>query len=63
MNIINVLKLLTIFTKNSILDVSQGSMYASVLKLQVLFIKHLSSKFIVTYFEGIAVYLMLFLLA
>ena len=63
MNIINVLKLLTIFTKNSILDVSQGSMYTSVLKLQVLFIKHLSAKFIVTYFEGIAMYLMLFLLA
>ena len=47
--------------KSSILDVSQGSMYASVLKLQVLFIKHTSSKFIVTHFEGIAMYLMSFL--
>ena len=61
MNIINGLKLLTIFKKSSILDVSQGSVYASVLKLQVLFIKRTSSKFIVTHFEGIAMYLMLFL--
>ena len=36
-------------------------MYASVLKLQVLFIKHTSSKFIVTHFEGIAMHLMSFL--
>ena len=44
--------------KSSILDVSQGSVYASVLvlKLQVLFIKHTSSKFIVTHFEGIAIF-------
>ena len=61
MNIINGLKLLTIFKKSSILDVSQGSVYASVLKLQVLFIKRTSLKFIVTQFEGIAMYLMSFL--
>ena len=62
-NIIDGLKPLTIFTKSSILDVSQSSVYASVLKLQVLFIKHTSSEFIVTHFESIAMYLMSFLLA
>ena len=41
-------------TKSSILDVSQGSVYTYVLKLQVLFIKRASSKFVVTHFEGIA---------
>ena len=61
MNIIKNLKPLTIFTKSSILDVPQGSVYASVLKLQVLFIKRTSSKFIATHFEGIGMYLMSFL--
>ena len=59
MNIMNGLKLL-FSQKSSILDVSQGSVYASVLKLQVLFIKRTSSKFIATHFEGIAMYLMSF---
>ena len=45
------LKPWTISQKSSILDVSQGSMYTSVLKLQVLFIKRTSSKFIVTHFD------------
>ena len=61
MNIINGLKPVTIFTKKtSISDVSQGSVYASVLKLEVVFIKRTSSKFIITHFEGIAMYLMSF---
>ena len=45
------LKPWTISQKSSILDVSQGSVYTSVLKLQVLFIKRTSSKFIVTHFD------------
>ena len=45
------LKPWTILQKSSILDVSQGSVYTSVLKLQVLFIKRTSSKFIVTHFD------------
>ena len=58
----NGLKPLTIFTqKSSILDASQGSVYASFLKLQVLFIKCTSSNFIVTHFEGTAMHLMSFL--
>ena len=55
------LKAVNYSQKSSILDVSQASVYVSVLKLQVLFIKRTSSKFIVTHFEGIAMYLMSFL--
>ena len=55
------IELLTIFMKSSVLDVSKGSVYTSVLKLQVLFIKRTSSKFFVTHFESIATYLMSFL--
>ena len=54
------LKAVNYSQKSSVLDVSQASVYVSVLKLQVLFIERTSSKFIVTHFEGIAMYLMLF---
>ena len=59
MNIINDLKPLTIFTKCSI-SMFHKVLCTPLLKLQVLFIKRTSSKFIVTHFEGIAIFDVIF---